>query len=109
MEKRKEKRTPVGMGCWLVYMDEAACFETLDVSETGMSVLMSTPLPIGKQVDLQFFTPESADPVNLPAEVVWSTLEDDQGSMGLRFLKMDERTGKAVKELSQLVRLQKRF
>ncbi|SNB47765.1 PilZ domain-containing protein [Geobacter sp. DSM 9736] len=100
---------PLGVGCWLVHMDEAACFDTLDVSGTGMSVLISSPLPIGRRVSLQFFTPDSAKPVPVAAEVVWTSLEDDQGSMGLRFLEMDEKTEKVVREFGRLLKLQKRF
>lgn len=109
MEKRKDKRVPLDVGCWLVHVDEVSCFHTLDVSGTGISVLISDPLPVGKQVDVQIFTAESAAPVSVPAEVVWSTVEDDQGSMGLRFLKLDEPTEKVVKEFSRRVRLQKQF
>lgn len=109
MEKRKDKRIPLDVGCWLVHVDEVSCFQTMDVSGTGMSVLISDPLPVGKQVEVQIFTAESADPVSVPAEVVWSAIEDDQGSMGLRFLNLDEPTGKVVKEFSRQVRLQKQF
>jgi c-di-GMP-binding flagellar brake protein YcgR len=108
MEQRKDKRIPLDVGCWLVHVDEASCFDTLDVSGTGMSVLISNPLPVGRQVDVQIFTAESAAPVSVPAEVVWSSMEDDQGSMGLKFLNLDEPTEKVVKEFSRRVRLQKR-
>lgn len=109
MEKRKDKRVPLGVGCWLVHMNEASCFHTLDVSGTGMSVLISNPLPVGKQVSVQFFTPESANPVSVPAEVVWSMVEDDQGSMGLKFLSLDEPTEKVVKEFGRRLRLERHF
>jgi c-di-GMP-binding flagellar brake protein YcgR len=109
VEKRRERRVPLGTGCWLVHMDEVSCFDTLDVSGTGMSVLISDPLPVGKQVNLQFFTPDSANPVKVAAEVVWSSFDQDQGSMGLRFLELDETTEKVVREFGRLLRLQKRF
>ncbi len=88
---------PVKTGCWVVGTDEATCFETFDLSESGVAILTSSPLPAGKVVRLQFFTPLAAAPVTVMAEVVWSRLEPE-GGMGLRFLEMDRQTRSVIRE-----------
>lgn len=97
MEERRNKRVPVEVGCWLKEMDEASCLYTLDVSETGASVLTDDPMPVGRIVHLQFFTPASAAAVTVAAEVVWSNLEPE-GGMGLRFVNLDDRTRTVIRE-----------
>lgn len=105
MEKRKCKRTPVHLGCWLVGTDEALCCGAFEISETGVSVKCSAPPAPGKCVRLQFFTSLSAGALTLEAEVVWSTLEPE-GAMGLRFRDMDAGTMNILKELMRQQRLQ---
>ena len=98
MEKRKCKRSPARLGCWLVGMDEAVCCGTFEISETGVSVQCSDPPAAGRTVRLQFYTPLSAGAVTVEAEVVWSTLEPE-GAMGLRFLDVDDGTMNVLREL----------
>ncbi len=87
-------------GCWLVQADEAYCFETFDLSESGVSVLTTKPLQVGRVVKLQFFTPLAASPLTVAAEVVWSRL-DPEGGMGLRFLDMDHKTVGIIREFAR--------
>ncbi|KAF0220501.1 MAG: PilZ domain [Geobacteraceae bacterium] len=101
MEERKNKRLPVEVGCWLVEMDEASCVYTLNVSDTGVSVITDLLLPVGRTVHLQFFTPASAEAVTVEAEVVWNRLEPE-GSMGLRFLSVDEQKRNVIREFIRL-------
>lgn len=98
MEKRKCKRTPAHLDCWLAGTDEAVCCGTFEISETGVSVRCSDPPATGRTVRLQFFTPLSAGAVTVEAEVVWSTLEPE-GAMGLRFLDVDDGTMNVLREL----------
>ncbi len=87
----------------MVQADEASCFDTFDLSESGVSVLTATPLPVGRIVKLQFFTPLAATPLTIAAEVVWSRL-DPEGGMGFRFLDMDEKTARIVGEFARKLR-----
>jgi hypothetical protein len=98
LEKRKCKRTPARLGCWLVGTDEAVCCGTFEISETGISVHCSDPPATGRVVRLQFYTSLSAGEVTVEAEVVWSTVEPE-GAMGLRFLDMDNGTMNVLREL----------
>lgn len=100
MNERTCSRMAVTTGCWLVQADEVSCFDTFDLSESGVSVLTTTPLQVGRIVKLQFFTPLAANPLTVDAEVVWSRL-DPEGGMGLRFLDMDEKTARIVREFAR--------
>ncbi len=98
MEKRKCKRTPARLGCWLVGTDETVCCGAFEISETGISVHCTNPPAPGGIVRLQFYTPLSAGAVTVEGEVVWSTLEPE-GAMGLRFLDIDDGTKNVLREL----------
>jgi hypothetical protein len=98
IKERSARRLPVKTGCWLVGSDEASCYETFDLSICGVAVVTTAPLPVGKVVDLQFFTPLAAAPLTVTAEVVWSRL-DPEGGMGLRFIDLDRKTEAIIKEL----------
>jgi hypothetical protein len=87
-------------GCWLVQNDETSCFDTFDLSESGVAILTTSPLQVGRIVSLQFFTPLAASPLTISAEVVWSLLEPEAG-MGLRFLDMDEKTAGIIREFAR--------
>ncbi len=100
MEKRKCKRTPVRLDCWLGGTDEEVCCGTFEMSETGVSVRCPDPPAAGRRVRLQFYTPLSAGPITVEAEVVWSTLEPE-GVMGLRFLDADDDTLNLLTELAR--------
>ncbi len=80
--------------------DGASCFDTFDLSESGVSVVTTAPLQVGRIVKLQFFTPLAASPLTIEAEVVWSRL-DPEGGMGLRFLDMDEKTAGIIREFAR--------
>ncbi len=100
MEERTCRRMTVTTGCWLVQADESSCFDTFDLSESGVSVLTTSPLQVGRTVELQFFTPLAASPLTISAEVVWSRLEPE-GGMGFRFLDMDEKTAAIIREFAR--------
>ena len=106
MDERKCKRMPVGVGCWLVGRDDPCCLRTVDISDTGVSVITEDPLPVGQRVELQFFTPRSSKGVTLRAEVVWSRL-DPEGAMGLRFLAPSDEGRRVLGEFARLLRERK--
>lgn len=100
MKERTCRRMAVTTGCWLMQSDGASCFDTFDLSESGVSVVTTAPLQVGRIVKLQFFTPLAASPLTIEAEVVWSRL-DPEGGMGLRFLDMDEKTAGIIREFAR--------
>jgi len=103
IKERAIPRTPVKTGCWLVGADEVSCYETFDLSESGVAITTTAPLSVGKTVSLQFFTPLSAKPLTISAEVVWSRLDPVAG-MGLKFVDLDQRTGAIIKEVVREMR-----
>lgn len=104
MEERKCKRIMAGIGCWLVEGNNSACLTTFDISEGGIAASTSLPLPIGKVVTLQFFTPRSAKTLDVQAEVLWDRHTDDGGMTGFKFINADQETCEQLKELALLCR-----
>lgn len=104
MDERKHRRRPVEIGCWLVDDDSASCYYTFEISETGLSVATTEPLPVGRVVRLQFFTPQSASALTLEAEVVWSRVDPEESGMGLRFLALDDGMRLIIAEFTELMR-----
>jgi c-di-GMP-binding flagellar brake protein YcgR len=101
MEGRSHKRVHVQVGCWIVRQDgESCCCSTFDISDNGISISTNTPLPIGQTICLQFYTPLSASPLSISAEVIWSHTEQN-GAMGLRFLDI---TNDEMEKLNEMTR-----
>jgi hypothetical protein len=103
MIKERSRRIPVEMGCWLEGEGGVSCVTILDLSETGISVASSHPLPDGRIITLKVYTPFAAEAFSVKAEVVWSRTEPE-GGMGLRFLDVDEKTRGVLKGMVQLMR-----
>jgi c-di-GMP-binding flagellar brake protein YcgR len=108
MDKRSCRRLPVRVGCWLVEIDELVCVYTFDISAEGVCVVGDEPLPAGKVVNLQFFTPRSAQPVQIEAEVVWSREEGGAYALGLRFLAGSQAACQTVREFTEYLHRQRR-
>lgn len=101
MEGRCHKRSPIQVGCWIVQDDgESCCCSTFDISDTGIAIATNTPLPVGQVLCLQLYTPHSASPLSLSAEVIWSRTEQD-GAMGLRFLDLTAEESEKLKEMTR--------
>ncbi|HEU0264460.1 MAG TPA: PilZ domain-containing protein [Geobacterales bacterium] len=86
MDKRRQIRRAVDVGCWVTDGREAVCLPVFDLSEEGVFLSCRDPLLAGSRVTLHFYTPRSAHALVVEAEVAWSTLSDDRPGMGLRFL-----------------------
>jgi hypothetical protein len=101
MEGRRHKRAHIQIGCWVVRQDgESCCCTTFDVSDTGISIATNSPLPVGQTVSLQLYTPHSASPLRLSAEVVWSSFTFN-GAMGLKFIDISAEEIATLKELAR--------
>lgn len=104
MEGRKFKRLQVQVGCWIVVEDDVGfCCSSFDISDNGISLCIEDPLPIGKSVTLQVYTPASAAALSIPAEVIWSRTEPD-GAMGLRFIEISGGQLETLRELAHQLR-----
>jgi hypothetical protein len=97
--QRSCRRKPLAIACWLVANDEVACYQTVDISDTGICITTATPLPVGRIVELQLFLPVSATPLSVTAEVIWSDTSGE-GNMGLQFLERGEKVLTALRELT---------
>jgi len=105
--RERSRRIPVEISCWLDGRDGVSCVTTFDLSETGVSVLSSDPLPEGRVLSLKIFTPFAAEAVALQAEVVWSRTEPD-GAMGLRFLDINENIRSVLRGTVRIVRMREK-
>ncbi len=107
MIREREKRIPVEISCWLERPDGLSCVTTFDLSDAGVCVASSDPLPEGRVILLKFFTPFAAGAITLKAEVVWSRTEPE-GGMGLRFLEVDDMTKGILRGTVRLLRMRKK-
>jgi hypothetical protein len=98
--QRSCKRTNLAVACWVIADDEVVCYQTFDISDTGICLTTSRPLGMGKIVELQFFLPHTASPLSVTAEVIWSDC-GGEGNMGLRFLDRGEKVLTALRELTR--------
>ncbi|MCU0701888.1 MAG: PilZ domain-containing protein [Myxococcaceae bacterium] len=69
--------------------------EARDVSEAGVGVSTSSPLPPMTLVPLRLDLPTSTEPIEVLGRVMWST----SSAMGLRFEQPDERIHTGVARL----------
>ena len=93
-------RKPVATACWVIADDEVVCYQTFDLSDTGICLTTGSPLAVGRIVELQFFLPASTTPLSVTAEVVWSDC-GGSGNMGLRFLEQDAKALSALREVAR--------
>ena len=98
-KQRSCRRKPLGTACWVVANDELVCYQTSDISDTGICLDTSNPLEVGRIVELQLFLPTSATPLSVTAEVIWS--DADRGGMGLQFLERSEKVLTAIRLLTR--------
>jgi hypothetical protein len=102
VDGRRSTRRQVDVGCWIVEGGTASCFNTFEISETGLSVATYEPLPVGRIVRLEFFTPTSANALSLDAQVIWSRLEPE-AAMGMRFMNVDDGLRLLIAEFTALI------
>jgi len=58
----------------------------LDVSETGIRLVLQTPLPPGHEVEVSLDAPAHRRPIHMKGEVVWCVaLADGNFCLGIRF------------------------
>jgi len=108
VDERRSKRIPAEVGCWLLQGDDVSCFHSFDISSTGISLATDEPLPEGKVVKLQFYTPHSAKAITVDAEVIWSRHDPQVSGMGLKFLGEESRATTLLAQLAVLMQGQRK-
>lgn len=84
---------------------------TTDLSEGGVLIQTSRPLPIGSRVSLKFRLPNAIKLIELTGEVVWSHAyipgQTDLNlipGMGVKFLGVDEASGRYIETFVRMER-----
>ncbi len=108
MDERRSKRMPAEVGCWLLQGDDVSCFHSFDISSTGICLATDEPLPEGKLVILQFYTPHSAKAITVDAKVVWSRHDQQVSGMGLKFLGEESRAALLLAQLAIMLQGQRK-
>lgn len=67
----------------------------LDVSEVGMSIQSSEPLPEVRSIPLRFVLPGTAEMIEATGEMIWN---DPQGRAGMLFSRMNSRGHKSLQQ-----------
>jgi hypothetical protein len=90
-EKRRHRRLPVPMGCWLVDDRHTVYVRLHDLSRGGLSVRSRVPFPPSGELEVGLELPDGRW-VRARGEVVWvrGTSADDSAGMGARFLDFIE-------------------
>ena len=109
MDKRGCRRLPVQIGCWMIELDTLACIQTFDISDEGVSIKSDEPLAVGKMVRLRFFTPQSAAPVEVEAEVVWSREDEADFATGLKFVAAGEVARQIIRDCAAFLKRQRDY
>lgn len=83
-ERRRSYRCPVQIAVTVSSKTRADFIATsVNISEGGMALASSVPLPVGERVILKLTLPDTEDSAIVSSEVCWT---DDTGRVGLEFV-----------------------
>ncbi len=98
-ENRRHSRVPTRLRCWCEGENVTVYARIGNLSEGGLFLRTSTPLPNGARTTLRFRDGESEE-VSAEATVMWSRPGvGDQAGMGLKFGPMDARRHQAIRKM----------
>ncbi len=98
-ENRRHSRVPTRLRCWCEGENVTVYARIGNLSEGGLFLRTSTPLPDGARTTLRFRDGESEE-VSAEATVMWSRQGvGDQAGMGLKFGPMDARRLEAIRRM----------
>ena len=113
-EKRRSPRAPVSIRIDYSTVDALFWDFARNINEGGVFVETDSPLPVGTKVQLKFYLPGLADPVETQGEVVWvgrggpGQSDEDQGAsrpgMGIQFTELSAENKQAINRLVQELR-----
>ena len=86
-ERRRDYRYPIEMRTTVAIDNTEIPASSINISETGMAILLSTPLDIGTGVQLRLDLPGVAESLNMSGEVRWT---DPKGRTGIHFLEVPQ-------------------
>lgn len=94
MEHRRHSRVSTRLRCWCEGENVTVYARVGNLSEGGLFLRTSTPMPVGSRTTLRFRGPNGegeVDEVSAEAVVVWtrSSAGDQPAGMGLQFVPMD--------------------
>jgi CheY-like chemotaxis protein len=95
-ERRRYYRHPLDFGVTVVFgKDEMREAKATNLSEGGMAVWFSDPLPVCGLSKVSFFLPDMQAPLEFRAELAWA---DEAGHAGLRFVDLPRKTQAAIED-----------
>ena len=95
-EKRRYYRHPHSFAVTAIFgRDEAREAKATNLSEGGMAVSFSEPLPATGLTKIHFFLPGLQAPLELRANVAWSA---EEGKAGLRFVDPEKKTQAMIED-----------
>jgi len=98
-DNRRHSRVPTRLRCWCEGENVTVYARIGNLSEGGLFLRTSTPLPKGARTTLRFRDGE-AEEVSAEATVMWSRSGvGDQAGMGLMFGPMDSRKLEAIRRM----------
>lgn len=99
-QARQHERLPADFPVQLSTDQPRAQARAADLSETGVRLRLSRPLPVMTLVKLELTLPQHDEPVTLLGRVMWSAGR----TMGVRFEQLDRRVTVAVARLRAALR-----
>ena len=95
-ERRRYYRHPQDFGVTAVFgKDETREAKATNISEGGMAVSFSEPLPSSGLTKISFFLPDMQAPMEFRADLAWA---DEEGRAGLRFVDLPKKAQEAIED-----------
>ena len=95
-ERRRYYRHPLDFAVTAVFgKDEAVEAKATNISEGGMAVCFSGPLPTSGLSRVSFFLPEMPSPLEFRADLAWA---DETGQAGLRFVDLPRKAQETIED-----------
>lgn len=95
-ERRRYYRHPLDFGVTAVFgKDEVREAKATNISEGGMAVAFSDPLPTSGLTKVSFFLPDMHAPMEFRADLAWA---DEEGRAGLRFVDLPKKAQEAIED-----------
>jgi len=95
-ERRRYYRHPLDFAVTAFFgKDERLEAKATNISEGGMAVSFSEPLPSSGLSKVSFFLPEMAAPLEFRADLAWA---DESGKAGLRFIDLPRKAQEAIED-----------
>jgi len=102
-ERRKQGRFPLRLKVAFSTPQEFVERYIFNIGPGGLFIESKTPLKPGDELDLKIFLHETAEPLEIPCEVMWCRKEEQQRpdgklptGMGVKFLRLSKENAERV-------------